>query len=91
MPRIHARVTIELDVTDEEFHRIMEDCTTADGSMVCDYDLSEEEVARFIKYGKVAEGWDDPGYIPDNWLTFDAVDSGLYEWADDDTLCRKEG
>lgn len=86
MAKLHARVTIEIDVSNEELRKIVEQC--ANDGILYDYDLSEEDVKRFIAEGRVAEGWDDPGYIPDNWLMFDAVDSGLYD-GDEDGIRRK--
>ena len=87
MAKIHARVTVELEISDDELRQIVEQSVNPDG-IVCDYDLSEEDVEKFLKGGCVAHGWDDPGYIPDNWLMFDAVDSGMYD-GDEDGLRRK--
>lgn len=88
MARIHARVTLEIEVPDEELRRIVEENDNGVG-YVNDYDLTPEDAERFLKAGKVDPDWDDPGYIPSNWLMFDAVDSGLYS-GDENGLRRKE-
>lgn len=88
MAKLHARVTIEIDVSAEELQKIVGQSVDSRG-ILGDYDLSEEDVKRFLANGRVAEGWDDPGYIPDNWLMFDAVDSGLYDG--DECGIRRKG
>lgn len=88
MARLHARVTLEIEISDEELHRIVKENINERG-YVHDYDLTVEDVERFLKTGKIDPDWGDLGYIPDNWLMFDAVDSGLYD-GDEDGLRRKE-
>ena len=87
MAIIHARVTVQLEVPDEELHRIVKECTDERG-VVCDYDLLDKDAIKFLKDGTIDLEWDDIGYIPDNWLMYDAVESGLYD-GDENGLRRK--
>lgn len=87
MAKIHARVTLELEIPDEEFIKIVDESrviiTDAGGCRddLTDIDLDFEELTaeRFSKNGTVNYSWDDVGYIPASWLLFDALDSGLYD------------
>ena len=90
MAKIHARVTLELEIPDDEFIKIVEahKFKHSDGSDdLNDVDLDFETLTaeRFSKDGKVNYTWDDVGYIPGSWLMFDAFDSGLY---DTDLYCK---
>ena len=89
MATIHARVTIQLEVPDEELHRIVKECTDERG-VVRDYDLLDKDAIKFLKDGTIDLEWDDVGYIPSEWLTYDAVESGLYEAEETGVRRRKK-
>ena len=79
MQKIHVRLSVEVEVPDKTFKKIVDDALMPNGS------LSDTEVSwlkDFVDFDTakpVLEGWDDGGYIPGNWLEFDAIESGLYE------------
>lgn len=85
MAKIHARVTMELEIPDEEMIRLVE-ANRLRKDDLCDVDLDCREGSikseRFWKDGCVSsvDFSDDTGYIPSNWLLADALDSGLYEY-----------
>ena len=84
MAKIHARVTIELEIPNEEFIKIVEahkfqHKNGADDLNDVDLDFDELTAERFSKNGTVNYSWDDVGYIPASWLLFDVFDSGLYD------------
>lgn len=93
MAKIHARVTLELDIPDEEFIKIVDEsrviitdaCGCRDDLTDIDLDFEELTAERFNKNGTVDYTWDDVGYIPSSWLLTDALNSGLY---DNDMYCN---
>lgn len=90
MVKLHARVTIEVEVPKSVFRELIGE--TSDYNGLCDYDLRESDAEYFLSCGKIDKEWDDLGYIPSNWLTYDAVESGLYE-ADENgirSVCNEE-
>ena len=89
MQKIHVRLSVELKVPDKVFKKIVDEATMPNGN-VSDTEVSWlKDFVDFDTAKPVFEGWDDGGYIPDSWLTYDAVESGLYE-ADEHGLRRKE-
>ena len=91
MAKLHMRLSVEIDVTDEELQNIVDEQLTMFGR---DCDVEYAELPRSVQVKIETKkfepcDWDDGGYIPDNWLTYDAVDSGLYE-ADENGCRRKE-
>ena len=89
MQKIHVRLSAEVEVSDKLFKKIVDEHNTPLFG-VCDVDV--EEIKDEIDWDSakpVLEGWDNGGYIPAEWLTYDAVDSGLYE-ADENGVRRKE-
>ena len=97
MAKLHMRLSVELDITNEQLVDIVSvsQCRWGDKSTVLDVDFRQlpdaikVAILRDRKFVPVIDGWDDVGYIPDSWLTYDAVESGLYE-ANEDGLRRKE-
>lgn len=89
MQKLHVRLSVEVKVSDKLFKRIIDKHNTAQFG-VCDVDV--EEIKDEIDWDSakpVFEGWDNGGYIPSSWLTYDAVESGMYE-ADENGCRRKE-
>lgn len=89
MQKIHVRLSVELKIPDKLFKKIVDDNNTEQFGM-CDVDV--EDIKDLIDWDTakpVFKGWDNGGYIPAEWLTYDAVDSGLYE-ADENGVRRKE-
>ena len=91
MAKLHMRLSVEIDVTDKELQKIVDEQLTMFG---CGCDVEYAELPRSVQVKIETKqfepcDWDDGGYIPDNWLTYDAVDSGLYE-ADENGCRRKE-
>lgn len=59
MKKIYARITMGLEVTDEEFKKIKK--------RVEEYiDIDDELAERFIKQGRLRKNGDS--YIPEEWL-----------------------
>ena len=77
MVKLHARVTVEVEVPESALVSLVSE--NMNNGDLSDVDLTEDDVRYFLSCGKVAKDWDDYGYIPSNWLTFDAVYSGLYD------------
>jgi len=87
MQKLHVRLSVEIKVPDKLFKQIVDDHIAP---FPCDVDV--EEIKDEIDWDSakpVLEGWDNGGYIPFEWLTYDAVESGLYE-ADENGVRRKE-
>lgn len=91
MAKLHMRLSVEIDVTDKELQEIV-DRQNREWKSLTDTEYAElpRSVQVKIETKKFEPcDWDDGGYIPDSWLTYDAVDSGLYE-ADENGCRRKE-
>lgn len=89
MQKLHVRLSVELKIPDKLFKKIVDDNNTEQFG-VCDVDV--EDIKDLIDWDTakpVFDGWDNGGYIPAEWLTYDAVESGLYE-ADENGVRRKE-
>ena len=90
MPKLHMRLSVELDVTEEQFTKIVEDARYHNS--VCDVEFpqlppivqSDIEIMKFSPCD-----WDEGGYIPSSWLEYDMEESGLYE-CDENGVRRKE-
>jgi len=92
MPKLHMRLSVELEITDEQLIKIVEDAKapTYEHLYEVEYDELPLTVQAMINAGNfTACDWDEGGYIPSSWLVYDAVDSGLYE-ADENGVRRKE-
>ena len=89
MAKLHIRLSVEVEVTDDQLISIVEKARHGRGLSEVDFpDLPREVQAKLEVQNKSCD-WDDGGYVPDSWLTYDAVDSGLYE-ADENGVRRKE-
>ena len=84
MQKLHARLSVEIKIPDKLFKRIVDEHIEP-----CPFDVDVEEIKDEIDWDTakpVLEGWDNGGYIPSEWLVYDAVESGLYEiksWRDE--------
>lgn len=90
MAKLHMRLSVEIDVTDKELQEIV-DRQNREWKSLTDTEYAElpRSVQVKIETKKFEPcDWDDGGYIPDSWLTYDAVDSGLYEV--DENGCRRK-
>ena len=65
MPKIHARMSVEFEVPDEVFKRIVADAKDDQGN-ICD-----TEIPLYLGIKPVPCDWDDGGYIPGAWLEED--------------------
>ena len=75
MKQIHMRLSIVVDVTDEQFKEIAGDLVEDENGRCCDVNYEEipEEVRVKIENGEYQlSDWDDGGYIPADWIEFDA-------------------
>lgn len=90
MQKLHVCLSVEVKVPDKLFRQIVDEHKNIFGSGLCDVDVDEiKDLVDWDSAKPVFEGWDNGGYIPSNWLTYDAVESGMYE-ADEDGVRRKE-
>ena len=67
MRKIHARLSVEIEVTDKEFEQIVEEAKLPNGS--CD-DVPLSLFHNLLGRAKPCD-WDDEGYIPGPWLEED--------------------
>lgn len=67
MPKIHARMSVEIEVTEAEFKKIVAEAKHRNGA--CG-DLPLSMYEHLIVRAKPCD-WDDGGYIPGPWLEED--------------------
>ena len=90
MAKLHMRLSVEIDVTDEELQEIVDRQNREWKSLT---DTEYEELPRYVQ-DRIENrqfdlcDWDGGGYIPDSWLEADAEGSKLYEV--DERGCRKK-
>ena len=76
MPKLHARASIEIEVTEEElrdiYYRLGEKKPNYEPH---DIDLNELEIDFEDRFTLC--DWDEEGYIPGSWLEYDAVEAGI--------------
>lgn len=89
MAKLHIRLSVEVEVTDDQLIEIVEKAQHEYGLSETDFPFLPKEVQVKLQINNQLCDWDDGGYIPGEWLTYDAVDSGLYE-ADENGVRRKE-
>ena len=94
MPKLHMRVSVEMDVPDNLFMKVVErSLSRSDGrNILCDveYEMLPAEIKAMVDTKSFETcDWDEGGYIPDTWIGYDAEDSGLYE-VDERGVRRKE-
>ena len=94
MAKLHMRVSVEMDVPDNLFMKVVErSLSGSDGrNILCDveyYMLPAEIKAMVDTKSFETCDWDDGGYIPETWIGYDAEDSGLYEVSEHGVI-RKE-
>ena len=91
MAKLHMRLSVEIDVTDKEFREIVErQLNEFGGATNVEYAELPRSVQTKIEIKKFEPSdYDDGGYIPQEWLCYDAVESGLYE-GNDYEIRRKE-
>lgn len=68
MAKVHARLSIEIDLTDEEFRKIVESAKDKSGN-ICDTEIPNWVTLNNSKITQC--DWDDGGYIPGPWLEED--------------------
>lgn len=68
MPKIHARMSVEIDVTEAEFKEIVAKAKDKDGE-ICDTEIPYWVVLCGDRVSQC--DWDDGGYIPGPWLEDD--------------------
>ncbi len=73
---LHARLSVEFDVTEEQMRKIMDRATDHERGLIGDLDVSQIKDIVDIKTS-VPVDWDNFGYIPSSWLEYDLVDGEL--------------
>lgn len=79
MAKLHMRMSVEIEVTDEELRKIMD---YAKRDVYHDLeDISCNEISDLgidlMKNMKYADDWDDGGYVPETWLANDLDAAGI--------------
>ena len=75
MARLHMRLSMELEVTKEQLAEIVQ-IAKRGGTFCGDVDISE--IAGLIDLDKAVPcDWDDMGYLPSNWIEYDALEAGV--------------
>jgi len=69
MPKIHARLSVEFDVSDHEFNAIVRNAKDENGNIYPMIDMPDILIAK-LNRAKPCD-WDEYGYIPDSWLEWD--------------------
>ena len=67
MRKIHARLSVEIEVSDKEFEEIVEEAKLPNGS----YDYVPLSLFHDLLGRAKPCDWDDEGYIPGPWLEED--------------------
>ena len=67
MRKIHARMSVEIEVSDKEFEEIVNEAKLPNGSYD---DVPLSMFDHLIVRAKPCD-WDDEGYIPGVWLKWD--------------------
>lgn len=65
MPKIHARMSVEIEVTEAEFNKIVANATDEHGI------VQDSEIPWHLTTRAKSCDWDDGGYIPGPWLEED--------------------
>lgn len=65
MPKIHARMSVEIEVTEAEFNKIVQNATDEHGI------VDDSEIPWHLESRAKLCDWDDGGYIPGMWLEAD--------------------
>jgi hypothetical protein len=91
MAKLHMRCSIELDVPDKVFKEIVDRQLQEYGQVTeTEYWELPLLVQQMINTKNFEPcDWDDGGYVPQEWLEFDAEESGLYN-VDEHGVRRKE-
>ena len=92
MPKLHMRLSVELEVTEEQLINIVENARNPMYKALDDVEYAElpHEIQAMIDIKRFEPcDWDEGGYIPDEWLRYDAEESGLYEVSEHGVI-RKE-
>lgn len=80
MQKIHVRLSVEVEVPDKTFKKIVDDAIWGSGDVL---DTEVSWLKDFVDFSNAKPcldgGWDEGGYIPGNWLAYDAVESGFYD------------
>lgn len=77
MAKLHIRLSVEVDVTNEQMEEVIKLAKQdVPYNMVGDLDVSalpfDIDISKAIPCD-----WDNGGYMPSNWLEYDAVDCGV--------------
>ena len=85
------RCSIEIDVPEKQFKEIIDRQLQEWGQITeTEYDELPLLVQQMIRIKNFETcDWDEGGYVPQEWLEYDAVDSGLYK-VDERGALRKE-
>ena len=88
MQKLHIRLSVEVDVPDKLFKKIV-DAHNNGKFGLCDVDVTEIQDVVDWDTAKPVFDWDEGGYLPSEWLTYDAVESGFYN-ADEFGVRRRQ-
>lgn len=92
MPKLHMRLSVELEVTEEQLVNIVGNARNPMYTTLYDVEYAElpHEIRAMIDIKRFEPcDWDEGGYIPESWLRYDAEESGLYEVSEHGVI-RKE-
>jgi len=67
MPKIHARMSVEIEVIEAEFNKIVQQAKNEVGS----HDDLPLSMFEYLMVRAKPCDWDDCGYIPGDWLEWD--------------------
>ena len=67
MPMIHARLSVEIEVTEKEFKKVVEESREDRDDDGCD----DIPIPEYLIVRAKPCDWDDGGYIPGDWLEED--------------------
>ena len=80
MPKLHMRLSVELDVSENDFRKIVYRASYGNHVGDVDFDHLPLEVKSTIECQQFEVcDWDGCGYVPSPWLEYDMEASGLYE------------
>ena len=73
MKKLHMRLSVELEVTDEQFAELVRIANEDHWWGDVEYGMIPRSVQAMIEAGKYTScDWDNGGYIPGSWIEWDS-------------------
>ena len=73
MAKLHMRLSVELDITDDQLKELV-----INGYREIIVDALPRPIRAMIEAGRFRPcDWDDGGYVPEEWLEWDAEEAGI--------------